>query len=276
MAGANEGITFRKLIMTEAPTFAVLKASGINRDLATKAAVEMAGGNAEIILIGALLESPAKLFDFQGLIIPGGFSYGDDIQSGVVLALRMQALKHELEEFALSKKRPIIGVCNGFQALIQGGLLPLGEMVTRDRLVATLTNNTSNRFESRWVTLRPEKNSSPYLTFHRPFTFPVDHGEGRLVASPQVIESIEQGGQVIFRYADVHGAATQEYPANPNNAVHAIAGITDPSGVIFGMMPHFEDFVRPEHHPNWRRGQSQAEPDGLEFIRQVVVYASEI
>lgn len=260
---------------TEAPRFAILKASGINRDEATKAALELAGAEADIVLIGALTQKPDLLFDYRGLIIPGGFSYGDDIQSGVVLALRMQQMKHELEEFALQRKRPVIGVCNGFQALIQTGLLPFGNMVSRDRLTATLTNNASGHFESRWPILGPVENISPYLNFTEPMTLPVDHGEGKLKAAPAVIDRIEENAQVVFRYATPDGTPTQEYPSNPNDSVRAIAAITDPTGIIFGMMPHPEDFVRPEHHPNWRRGVSGGKPDGLKFFERVVQYVSQ-
>lgn len=260
--------------MTESPRFAVLKASGINRDHATKAALEMAGARADIVLIGTFVSDPKKLFDYQGLIIPGGFSYGDDIQSGVVLALEMQQMKVELEEFAFTRRRPIIGICNGFQTLVQSGLLPFGEMKTRDRLVASLTNNVSGQFESRWIDIKPEKSISKYITEQSVMTFPVDHGEGRFIASEKTIDTIETSEQVVYRYCRPDGTTTQEYPANPNGSTHAIAGITDPSGVIFGMMPHPEDFMRQTHHPNWRRSDDNREPDGLRFFKQIVVYAS--
>ncbi len=262
--------------MIEAPRFAVLKASGINRDEATKAALELAGARAEILLIGALTEKPETLRNFQGLIIPGGFSYGDHIQSGVILALRMQQMKHELEEFAFHYKRPIVGVCNGFQALVQSGLLPFGEMVPRHKLVATLTNNVSGRFESRWVRLALQKSASRFVQQGEPVMFPVDHGEGNFTASDAVIDRIEGQGQVVYRYSEDDGQITMEYPANPNGAVNAIAGITDPGGTVFGMMPHPEDFVRREHHPNWRRGAAEGKLDGLKFFEHVVLYASEV
>jgi len=260
--------------MIESPRFAVLKVSGINRDHATKAALEQAGARADIVLIGTFASDPKKLFDYQGLIIPGGFSYGDDIQSGVILALEMQQMKNELEEFAFTYKRPIIGVCNGFQALVQSGLLPFGEMTTRDRLVASLTHNVSDKFESRWIHIKPEKSTSNYITEQSIMTFPVDHGEGRFIASEETIDTIEKSGQVVYRYCTPDGTITQEYPANPNGSTHAIAGITDPSGVIFGMMPHPEDFMRHTHHPNWRRGDGDKKPDGLQFFEQIVLYAS--
>ncbi len=261
----------------ERPTFAVLKASGLNRDHATKAALEAAGARANIVLIGEFESDPKRLFDFQGLIIPGGFSYGDDIQSGVILALRMQKMKHELEEFAFQQKKPIVGICNGDQALIRLGMLPMGKIVPRNELVATLTNNTSGKFESRFdIHLKPEPSINKYLHDTDILTLPVDHGEGRFLASEEVIRQIETNGQVVYRYCDTQGVPTQEYPANPNDSMRAIAGITDPTGVIFGMMPHPEDFIRPEHHPNWRRGMVPDKPDGLRFFEQIVLYAREM
>jgi phosphoribosylformylglycinamidine synthase len=258
----------------EAPKFAVLWAQGINRDIATKAAFEAAGARAEIVRIGTFLENPKKLYDFSGFMIPGGFSYGDDIQSGVILALEMRKMKVELEEFAFQQKKPIVGICNGFQELVQSGMLPIGRIVPRNELVATLTNNTSGKFESRFdVHLKPEPSINKYLHDTDILTLPVDHGEGRFVASQEVIRQIETNGQVVYRYSDDHGNSTQDYPANPNNSMHAIAGITDPTGIIFGMMPHPEDFIRPENHPNWRRESRQDKPDGLRFFEQIVVYA---
>lgn len=277
MATANEGGAFLMAAMLiESPRFAVLKASGINRDDATKAAVEAASGRADIVHIGAFLSNDLALADFQGLIIPGGFSYGDDIQAGVVLALEMRRMQAELEEFALTRKRPIIGVCNGFQALVQSGLLPFGEMTTREYLQATLTTNARGRFESRWIYLKPEDSCCLYIRQGDPLTFPVAHGEGRFVASYRVLAELEAHEQVVYRYCDTMGNPTQEYPANPNGSLHAIAGITDPTGVILGMMPHAEDFVRPEHKPNWRRDGNKGEPDGLRFYKQVVLYAAEL
>lgn len=260
--------------LVEAPKFAVLKASGINRDEATKAAVEAAGGRADITHIGAFLSKALTLADFQGLIIPGGFSHGDDIQSGVVLALEILRMQAELEEFAFHRKRPIIGVCNGFQALVHSRLLPFGEMATRENLQASLTTNASGRFESRWIHLKPEESCCLYTRQGEPLTFPVAHGEGKFVASEAVLKKIEAQGQIVYRYCDPLGNTMQEYPANPNGSLHSIAGIADPTGVILGMMPHAEDFVRCQQHPNWRRGQIQGEPHGLMFYKQIVLYAT--
>jgi len=257
----------------EAPKFAVLWTQGTNRDIATVAAFEAAGARAEIIRIGTLLENPKKIFDFSGFFIPGGFSYGDHIKAGVVLALEMRNMKVELEEFAFTKKRPIVGICNGFQGLVQSGLLPLGKIVPRNELVATLTNNTSGKFESRFdVHLKPQPSVNKYLKDTNILTFPVDHSEGRFVASENVIRQIEESGQVVYRYCDKQGVPTQEYPANPNDSMHAIAGITDSTGNIFGMMPHPEDNIIKEHDPNWRRNNTMGIPDGLRFFQQITEF----
>lgn len=260
----------------EAPRFAVLKASGINRDFATCAAIQAAGGRAEIVPVNTFLNSPRNLFDYRALIIPGGFSYGDDIQSGVILALDLLKLKVELEEFAFHHKRPIIGVCNGFQALVQSGLLPFGIMNTRDQLSATLTTNASGKFESRWVWAKPQESVSVFVREGAPVTAPVDKGEGKFFATAEAMGQINSGSQIVYQYSDTAGTATMEYPANPNGSMESIAGLTDPSGTVLGTFLHFEDFVRREHHPNWRRGEVEGEPHGLQFYKQVVVYAAQI
>lgn len=264
------------IVVLEAPRFAVLKASGINRDEATRAAIELAGGIAEIVHIRQLIDRPKKLFDYQGLIIPGGFSYGDHIQSGVVLALEMLKMKQELEKFAFNFQRPVIGVCNGFQALVQSGLLPFGEMASRNALVASLTHNSSGRFESRWIWLQPQEgNICPYIPREYPITLPVDHGEGRFVATPGAIGRIEESGQVVYRYSKRDGSRASTYPDLPNGSTNDIAGITDPTGIVTGMMPHVEDFVRLQHHPNWRRHEIDGKPHGLAFFENIVLYARE-
>ena len=150
--------------LVEAPSFAVLKVAGINRDFATQAALQAAGaGIVDIVHIRAFTEGDIDLNKYQGLIIPGGFSYGDDIQSGVVLALEMRRMQVELEEFAFYRKHPIVGICNGFQALVHSGLLPFGEMTTREHLQATLTTNERGRFESRWITIVAWESKFPFV-----------------------------------------------------------------------------------------------------------------
>lgn len=256
-----------------APRIAVLTASGINRAPASQAGLELAGARADIVHIGALVSGDVDLFQYQGLMIPGGFPYGDDIQSGVVFAQDLFQIKDDIEEF-VRKERPIAAVCAGFQTVIQAGLLPFGEMTARDGIQASLTTNSSGKFESRWVTLKSEKSVCRYVPESDPITLPVDHGEGRFVASEQVFARLHDAGQIVWRYSDTAGSTTEKYPENPNGSRHGIAAITDPTGVVFGGMPHWEDFVRVEHHPNWRRGAVTGEPDGLRFAKQFVLYAA--
>lgn len=256
------------------PRFAVLKASGINRDEATKAALETAGAVAHIVHVRQFISGDVKLSSYQGLFIPGGFSYGDHIQSGVVLALELRKrFSQALMDHAFGKKRPIIGICNGFQTLVQLGLLPFGEIVPRSELQASLTNNASSKFESRWIRVRPRKSACPYIPEGEPVTFPVAHGEGRFIASEKTMKKIIDGSQVVWQYSDMEGKPTQHYPENPNGSLSAIAGICDPTGVIFGAMPHPEDYIIREHCPNWRRAGKYHTPDGLQCFKQIVAYA---
>lgn len=258
-----------------APRIAVLTASGINRAPASQAGLELAGARADIVHIGALVSGDVDLFQYQGLMIPGGFPYGDDIQSGVVFARDLLKVRDDIDEF-VRRERPIVAICAGFQTVIQAGLLPFGEMTTRDGIAASLTTNKSGKFESRWVTLKPEESVCRYVLAGDSITLPVDHGEGRFVASEAVFRRLQEAGQIVWRYSDGVGEATEQYPENPNGSRDGIAAITDPTGVVFGGMPHWEDFVRVEHHPNWRRQEVHGEPDGLRFAKQFVLYAADV
>lgn len=256
------------------PRFAVLKASGINRDETTKAALESAGAVADIVHVKQFVSGDAKLYFYQGLFIPGGFSYGDHIQSGVVLALELRKrFSYVLMEHAYTKKRLIIGICNGFQTLVQLGLLPFGEIVPRSHLQASLTNNASGRFESRWIRVKSRRSACPYIFGGEHMSFPVAHGEGRFIASEKTMKKIIDSNQIVWQYSDMDGRPTQHYPENPNGSRYAVAGICDPTGIIFGAMPHPEDYVIREHYPNWRRASKYYTPDGLQFFKHIVAYA---
>lgn len=260
--------------LLEAPRFAVLKTSGVNRDFATQAALEIAGTAADVVHINEFLQKTKRLADYQGLFLPGGFSHGDDIQSGVIWALQLHQLADELKEHALQRKRPIVGICNGFQALVQTGLLPFGEMTTRDKLQATLTNNDSGKFESRWIHVKPQKSVCLFVAEDNTMIFPVAHGEGKFVTSQETYQQMAAASQIVWRYTDEQGNTAQEkYPANPNGSPHDVAGVTNPEGTVLGGMPHPEDYIRKEHYPNWRRQSNQQEPDGLRFFKNVVLYA---
>lgn len=249
------------------PRAIVLRAPGTNCDEETKAAWDRAGAVAETWHIARLLESPGALDGFQILTIPGGFSYGDDLGAGRIFATRLgTVLDVALRRFH-ERGGLILGICNGFQVLIRAGLLPGGSIPG----ASTLTHNDSGHFESRWVRMMPRPGLSPFVTAADPIELPVAHGEGKfLLAEPSALEALEAGGQVVLRYVDETGRPTLTYPFNPNGSPGAVAGVCDPTGRIFGLMPHPERFVEPIHHPRWTRLGLDREPDGLRIFRDAV------
>lgn len=278
--------------MTKKPNVLVLKTDGTNCDEETAFAFEMAGGDSKIVHVNELRAKSKKLNDFHILALPGGFSYGDDIISGKILALELTSFfSEELKKFIERKNTVIIGICNGFQVLIRTGLLPFGKI---GEMQATLTNNDSGRFECRWINLTVERKSKcvflnnkntsdggrlkamtpPRWTDNGVVSYQVAHGEGKFFANNETILTIEQSGLVVFRYVDEKGNPTQKYPKNPNGSLNSIAGICDTTGRILGLMPHPERFVRIEQHPNWRRLKI-GKPQGLPIFENIVNYVQQ-
>lgn len=253
------------------PKVLILKTDGTNCDEEAKFAFELANADAKIVHINDLRNKKENLKNYQILMIPGGFSYGDDIVSGKILATELTSFfAEDLKKFIERKNTLVFGVCNGFQVLIRTGLLPFRNIGNMD---ATLTNNDSGHFECRYINLETEKKSKcVFLKGLDPVVcYQVAHGEGKFFADPKTIEDIEKQGLVVFRYSDDNGNSTQKYPQNPNGSINAIAGITDPTGRILGLMPHPERFVRIEQHPNWRRGKIKS-PQGLPLFENMVKF----
>ena len=253
--------------MPAAPRALILRAPGTNCDEETAAAWTLAGASAETLHIGRILESPGVLDRFQILTIPGGFSHGDDLGAGRILASRLStALGDPLRAFR-DRGGLILGICNGFQALVKAGLLPGGSPA----ISATLTHNDSGHFESRWARLAPTPGRCVFLASNEAIELPVAHGEGKfLTMTPADHQALEDAGQVVLRYVDAQGAPTQAYPANPNGSPGAVAGLCDPTGRVFGLMPHPERHVSYLHHPRWTRMAPKAEGDGLRIFRDAV------
>ena len=250
------------------PRALVLRAPGTNCDEETAAAWTLAGAAAETRHVGRVLESPESLDDFQTLTLPGGFSYGDDLGAGRILATRLTGLGDALRRFR-DRGGLILGVCNGFQVLVKAGLLPGGPTPG----AATLTHNDSGHFESRWVRLAARPGNCPFLALSDPteMELPVAHGEGKfLTADPSSLPALESAGQIVLRYIDESGGPTEVYPANPNGSAGAVAGLCDPTGRIFGLMPHPERHVDALHHPRWTRRGLDREGDGLRIFRNAV------
>jgi phosphoribosylformylglycinamidine synthase I len=253
------------------PHAIVLRAPGTNCDEETAAAWERVGAVVETWHVGRLVESPGSLDAFQVLTIPGGFSYGDDLGAGRILATRLGTVLGESLRRFHDRGGLVLGICNGFQVLVRAGLLPGKGSMGR----ATLARNESGRFESRWVRLTARPGLCPFLSDRSPATIelPVAHGEGRFVpSSPEDLAELDRAGQIVLQYADHQGRPTQTYPENPNGSPAAIAGLCDPTGRIFGLMPHPERFIDPWHHPRWtRRMGSVAESgEGLAIFTNAV------
>jgi phosphoribosylformylglycinamidine synthase subunit PurQ / glutaminase len=251
------------------PRVIVLRAPGTNCDEETAVAWQLAGAVAETWHVGRLLEDPKALDQVQILTIPGGFSYGDDLGAGRILATRLgHALGDALRRFH-DRGGLIAGICNGFQVLVRCGLLPGGHAACP----ATLAHNDSGRFEARWIKLMPRPGLSPFVAFQEPIELPVAHGEGKfLLADESAIDTLDAKGQVVLKYVDEANRPTQDYPANPNGSLRAAAGVCDPTGRIFGLMPHPERHVRGIDHPRWTRisGTVPERGAGLQIFQSAV------
>ncbi|MEM9711258.1 MAG: phosphoribosylformylglycinamidine synthase subunit PurQ [Actinomycetota bacterium] len=222
------------------PRALVLSARGTNRDGELAAALELAGAETDIRLVSELRERGDDWSGYQLVAVPGGFSHGDALGAGRLLGLDLAGWFGDRLAAHVERGRPVIGICNGFQALVRAGMLP-----GADDGPALLAHNDSGRFECRWVELLPQPGSPWTSRLDEPIRCPVAHGEGRWVGPSD---------RVAFRYADHKGdPAGGAYPANPNGSADDIAGVFDPTGLVLGLMPHPEDHVLTRHDPHRRR-----------------------
>ncbi len=253
------------------PKVCVLRTDGTNCDAETKYAFELAGGEVCLVHINQLIDGRERLENYEILTIPGGFSYGDDLGPGKILAVELiSCLKGQLEEFAASGKL-ILGIGNGFQVLLKTGLLPGGKI---GRLEATLMENEYGDFECRWVDLAVGEGNCIFTKGmgEKIVKMPLAHGQGKFYAAGDMPDILEGSGRVVFRYVDERGKPTMGYPCNPNGSVNSIAGICDATGRILGLMPHPERFVSIEQYPNWRRKGNMV-PHGRFIFENAVKYA---
>ncbi len=232
----------------------VLTGYGLNCDHETAHTLNMAGARARRVHINALIGGEVTLDRFQILVFGGGFSWGDDHGAGVVQAVRM---KNQIGDQILSfvtRGKLVIGICNGFQVLVNLGLLPGLDGDYTARCVA-LTYNDCGNFRDAWVHLAVEEGNACIFTRGlADLELPIRHGEGKFVAAPEILHRLEAEKQVVLRYADAQGRPAQgAFPANPNGSLADIAGICDPSGRIFGLMPHPEAYHHWTNHPDWAR-----------------------
>jgi phosphoribosylformylglycinamidine synthase len=199
--------------------------------------------------------------------VPGGFTYGDDVAAGKILGNQLAHFLGDVLRRFRNQDKLILGICNGFQALLKAGLLvPPDE----EGPVATLAHNTSGKFEDRWVTLTADPSNSPFLKGIERIHIPIAHGEGRFVCREEwILEGLRQAGQVVLRYTDAEGKSGT-YPVNPNGSQGDVAGICDATGRVLGLMPHPERHVLPTQHPRWTREGLKKEGDGLQLFRNAV------
>jgi phosphoribosylformylglycinamidine synthase subunit PurQ / glutaminase len=278
-----------------APRALVLRAPGTNCDVETEYAFQLAGALPERVHINRLIENPALAARYQIFCIPGGFSYGDDIAAGRILATRMRRhLSDMVHEFAQGNRDALVlGICNGMQVMMRMGILT-DELPGEDEVAAagddlnaaetapaTLTWNRHGRYEARWVHLAVEPDTRcVFLKGIDQMYLPVAHAEGNFVAaSDEILQQLKQQGRLPLRYSEQGKTDSPmtddplEFPLNPNGAQGNVAGVCDPSGRVFGMMPHPERYIDPTQHPFWTRlDDPGTEGQGMAIFRNAVNY----
>jgi phosphoribosylformylglycinamidine synthase len=251
----------------------VLRAAGINCDVETQHALALAGAHADRVHVNRLIEEPSLFEKYQIAVFPGGFSYGDDVAAGKILANQVvHHLSEPVRKF-IDDGKLVLGICNGFQVLVKMGILPGGDALKQEDV--TITYNDSGKFEDRWVYLVPETDRCVFLEPERQIYLPVAHGEGKVVTKDgETLQRLQSEGYVAFKYVDANGQEGP-YPVNPNGSAASIAGLTDRTGRVLGLMPHPERFVRRTQHPHWSRLGEDLDPDGIKLFRNAVKYVQE-
>ena len=252
----------------------VLRAAGINCDLETEHALELAGAQAQRIHINRLIEKKELLDQFQIIVFPGGFSYGDDVAAGKILANQIIGhLSEPIRKF-IDDGKLVLGICNGFQVLVKAGILP-GNGTSKHQDQVTITDNDRGKFDDRWVYLKPISKKCVFLEQGRQIYLPIAHGEGKVVTrDQQTLENLKDGDNIAFKYVDENGNEGP-FPVNPNGSVDSIAGLTDATGRVLGLMPHPERFVTKTQHPRWTRTENPPDPDGMTIFNNAVKYIRE-
>jgi len=249
----------------------ILRAPGTNCDAETAFAFQHAGAMVSSAHINQLIRHEERLSDYQIFVIPGGFTYGDDISAGKVLAneLRLK-LGEDIQNF-IDNGGLILGICNGFQVLVKAGILP--KLPDGQAPPVTLAANDSGKFECRWVYLKVSQNSPCLFTkgIDRMY-LPVAHGEGKVVTNADALSNLD----IVLYYTDEYGNAKAGYPYNPNGSIGNIAGICDASGRVFALMPHPERHVRGTQHPRWTREGTREHGDGFHVFLNAVKWAESL
>ena len=253
------------------PKVLVLRTAGTNCDYETEYGFQLAGAGTARVHINQLIAGNANLAEYHILVLPGGFSYGDDVSAGILLANEIRhKLGDPLREFVDSGKL-IIGICNGFQTLVRAGLLPgINSQITQE---ATLAANASGKFECRWVNLYTQQSACVFMNDMKwRLYLPVAHAEGRFTAPSRILNQLESNRQVALRYGS-DDTSIDDYPFNPNGSDNNIAAVCDPTGRILGMMPHPERYLARLNHPRWMCEDLIEKGDGFGVFRSAVAFA---
>ena len=257
----------------------VLRIEGTNCEDEMYQAFQMVGASPEKVHLKQLIgqtssELRRNIEDYDILAFPGGFSAGDYVRAGAIFAARIKsAIGPQVRKFVESEK-PVLGVCNGFQILVELGLLPALDDVMSPEPTAALYRNESSRFECRPTLLRNDNRGKCIFTSEIPkkkvLMIPSAHAEGKLLSmDPKFVDKLDENDQIVFRYVAPEGQGTK-YPWNPNGSPSDIAGICNPAGNVLGMMPHPERVLTRFTHPDWTRGYESEEGDGLAVFRSVM------
>ena len=261
----------------------IVRVGGTNCDAETKRAFDELGVRADLVHMNELVKK-GNLLNYSALVIPGGFSYGDYIRAGAILAKETSVkLGDDLKKF-VKDERPILGICNGFQVLVETSLLPGFQGVSKYPQAALATNIPIG-YRCCWVRIKHESSGNCIFTGKIPegkvLRMPVAHTEGRFVFSKErekdYLEKLYDNNQLVFRYCSETGEyADGSYPTNPNGAFHDIAGICSPSGTIFGLMPHPERAYYGWQLPDWTRRETISRyGDGRLVFESMVKYLKE-
>jgi len=258
----------------------VLRVGGTNCDAETQRAFQDLGVTADIVHLNEIAKN-ARLLDYHTLVFPGGFSYGDYVRAGAILAKGVTAkLGNHLKRF-VAEERPILGICNGFQVLAEAGLLP-GFNGLSELPEASLATNIPIGYRCMWVHLKHENRGKCVFTRKvkeaKVLRIPIAHAEGRFIFDRRkekaYIEKLYENDQLVFRYCNQNGErASGKFPINPNGAFHDIAGVCDSSGTIFGLMPHPERAYYGWQQPDWTlRGDISEYGDGRLIFESITEY----
>ena len=246
----------------------VLRAPGTNCDMEAVFAFEQAGAVVSLCHVNQFVRGHERLSDSQIMVVPGGFTYGDDIAAGRVLANELRlGLGEDIQRFIADGKL-ILGICNGFQVLVKAGILS----VDGGKVPLTLTDNDSGRFECRWVYLAANTESPCIFTrgIERMY-LPVALAEGKVIAAGDVPDK-----NIVLHYIDEQGNRGAGYPHNPNGSQADIAGMCDDTGRVFALMPHPERFIRGTQHPRWTRREIREQGNGLRIFQNAVEWAESL